>query len=167
MTRQLRQRKSTGVDSNGLILANGGVMTYQHVVILSSRPRKDGTSYPSGNPLSSSASTDPAPTIEEEAQGEAIIEVPFLPCSYISSISILADNNQTYTVEYARDGTPSRGHIVGRLTSNDRRFLANHADERTLRILSSMSEEQIGKRGTVWVVEGGRNVFAIGEWSRL
>lgn len=78
MTRQLRQKKSTGVDSNGLILANGGVMTYQHVVILSSKPRKDRTSYPSANPLSSNSSKDPAPTIEEEAKGEAIIEVCLL-----------------------------------------------------------------------------------------
>lgn len=75
MTRQLRQRKSAGVDSNGLILANGGVMTYQHVVILSSGPRKDGTSYPSANALSANLPIDPVPTIEEEAKGEAIIEV--------------------------------------------------------------------------------------------
>ena len=82
MTRQLRQRKSAGTDSNGLILANSGVMTYQHVVILSSQPRKDGTSYPSAKPLSANASKDPAPTIEEEAKGEAVIEVSLL--SYFS-----------------------------------------------------------------------------------
>jgi hypothetical protein len=70
-------------------------------------------------------------------------------------------------VEYARDGAPSRGHIVGRLVSNNRRFLANHADEHTLRTLSSMTEEQIGKRGSVWTVEDGRNVFAFGEASKL
>lgn len=51
--------------------------------------------------------------------------------------------------------------------SNNHRFLANHADERTLLALSSMKEEQVGKRGTVWTVEGGRNVFALGESSRL
>jgi hypothetical protein len=78
MTRQLRQRKSKGVDSNGLILANGGVMTYQHVVILSSRPRKDKSPYPSANLSSNNSSKDPAPMIEEEARGEAIIEVSFL-----------------------------------------------------------------------------------------
>jgi hypothetical protein len=78
MTRQLRQKKSSGTDSNGLILANGGVMTYQHVVILSSKPRKDGTSYPSAKPLSANPAKDPSPTIEEEAKGEAIIEVRLL-----------------------------------------------------------------------------------------
>lgn len=90
MARQLRQRKSTGVDSNGLILANGGVMTYQHVVILSSQPRKDGTSYPSADPLFSNPSKDPAPTIEEEAKGEAIIEV-----SSGYSLSLIATVNPT------------------------------------------------------------------------
>lgn len=79
----------------------------------------------------------------------------------------LTNQTKTYTVEYARDGTPNRGHIVGRLTSNNHRFLANHADEHTLRTLSSMSEEQIGKRGRVWTADGGRNVFAAGEGPRL
>lgn len=68
---------------------------------------------------------------------------------------------QTYTVEYARDNIPQRGHVVGRLLSNSHRFLANHADESTLRALSSMVEEPIGKRGRVWVAEDGRNVFAL------
>ena len=80
---------------------------------------------------------------------------------------VLADPMKTYTVEYARNGAPSRGHIVGRLASNNNRFLANHADEQTLRALSSITDEQIGRRGTLWTVEGGRNVFAIGEASKL
>jgi len=75
MTRQLRERKSTGADSNGLILANGGVLTYQHVVILSSVPRKDKSSYPPANPLSATSPRDPSPIIDEEATGSAIIEV--------------------------------------------------------------------------------------------
>jgi len=82
MTRQLRHRKRTGIDSKGLILANGGVLTYQHVVILSSLPRKDASPYPSTNSTSASASLESAPTIEEEAKGAAIIEVNF-PCSSV------------------------------------------------------------------------------------
>lgn len=56
MTRQLRKKrgqvsnhKNSGV-SNGLILANGGVLTYQHVVCLSTQPRSDGNRYQDGNP---------------------------------------------------------------------------------------------------------------------
>jgi hypothetical protein len=76
MTRQLRQRKkNTGVDSKGLVLANGGVLTYQHVVILSSSPREDNSTYPSINPLSVHLFKDLAPSLEEEAKGAAIIEV--------------------------------------------------------------------------------------------
>jgi hypothetical protein len=75
MTRQLRQRKGSGTDSNGLVLANGGVLTYQHVIVLSSLPRKDDTAYPPANPVSANPPVDPTPTIEEEAKGAAIIEV--------------------------------------------------------------------------------------------
>lgn len=168
MTRQLRQKKKAGNDSKGLVLANGGVLSYQHVVILSSSPREDNSPYPSVNPLVAGPLVDPAPQIEEEARGAAIIEVRFpLTRTICIEPHSLTDSTKTYTVEYARDGAPSRGHIVGRLASNNNRFLANHADEQTLRALSSMADEQIGRRGTVWTTEGGRNVFSIGEASKL
>lgn len=59
--------------------------------------------------------------------------------------------------------------MVGRLVSNGDRFLANHADERTLVALSSMVEEMVGRRGRVWCEKGGRNVFRMvgGEGGRL
>ena len=38
--------------------------------------------------------------------------------------------------------------------ANNRRFIANHADGETLRALSSLSEEQVGRKGRVWIVEG-------------
>jgi hypothetical protein len=68
MTRKLRQGNGT----NGLILANGGVMTYQHVICLSSKPRADGQGYSSRDavPLK-----DAVPIVDEVAEGEAIIEV--------------------------------------------------------------------------------------------
>lgn len=75
MTRQLRQRKNKGKGSKGLILANGGVLTYQHVVVLSSTPREDGSVYPAVNPLSAGKTMDAAPTIAAEAKGPATIEV--------------------------------------------------------------------------------------------
>ena len=76
MTRQLRQRKNKSKSSKGLILANGGVLTYQHVVVLSSSPREDGSVYPTINPRSAGGKiVDPAPTIAAEAKGPATIEV--------------------------------------------------------------------------------------------
>jgi hypothetical protein len=71
MTRKLR----AGNGTTGLILANGGVLTYQHVICLSSRPRADGQPYPPHNPLPPILETPTPPIIAETAEGEAIIEV--------------------------------------------------------------------------------------------
>lgn len=71
MVRELRKGKS----HHGLVLANGGVMTYQHVVCLSSRPRIDGSAYPARNPLPDVKIDKPVPSIDGEAEGEATVEV--------------------------------------------------------------------------------------------
>ncbi|KAK6359269.1 hypothetical protein TWF696_000432 [Orbilia brochopaga] len=128
MTRQLRGNTGHNSRKNGLVLANGGVITYQHVVCLSTHPRVDGTAYPA-NPLPEVLADVSVPPIDETPDGEAVIE--------------------TYTVSYNRSGRPETGYIVGRLLSSNHRFVANHADERTLQALCSVREEQIGKRG--WV----------------
>lgn len=77
MVRHLRR----GKDTNGLILANGGVCTYQHVICLSSKPRKDASAYPAKNPLPPVVTDWYAPPIDAEAEGEAIVEVRTrVPC---------------------------------------------------------------------------------------
>jgi len=76
MTRELR--KSFGELKNGLVLANGGMVTHQYVVCLSSRPRKDGKSYPTKNPLPEIIDDWQVPKIEEKAEGEAWVEVRFV-----------------------------------------------------------------------------------------
>jgi len=68
-----RLRKGDGV--HGLVLANGGVMTYQHVVCLSSRPHSAGSPYPDRNPLPEVLTSVGVPPVEVQAEGEAIIEV--------------------------------------------------------------------------------------------
>lgn len=68
MTRQLRD----GRGRNGLVLANGGVLSYQHVVCLSSQPRK-GAAYADSRKLR--PDSKPKPAIATEAEGEAVIEV--------------------------------------------------------------------------------------------
>ena len=75
MTRQLRQRKNSGSNGKGLVLANGGVLTYQHVTILSTSPRKGESSYPSANPLSAGPLPCSVPAVQTEATGPAVIEV--------------------------------------------------------------------------------------------
>ncbi|KAK6414530.1 hypothetical protein LTR81_011719 [Elasticomyces elasticus] len=138
MTRLLRK----GNGKTGLVLANGGVATYQHVVCLSKSPRRDGLPYPDHNPLPAITTNVQIPELD------ARIEEPN------------AATIETYTVEYDKSG-PLRAHIVGRLRSNGHRFLANHADERTLRELCSTDTEQIGRSGEVKSGGNGRNVFTL------
>jgi len=71
MTRELRK----GNGKYGLVLANGGVVTHQHVVCLSTRPRKDGSSYPEKNPLPHLIEDVFCPPVDEKVEGEAIVEV--------------------------------------------------------------------------------------------
>lgn len=73
MTRQLRNGKGR----NGLVLANGGVLSYQHVVCLSSQPRN--RPYPDNRGLA--AYNKPKPLVSGEADGPAVIEVSGLPCT--------------------------------------------------------------------------------------
>ena len=144
MARQLRQGKS----QYGLVLASGGVVTYQHAICLSSQPRRDGSPYPDTNALPEVITDVPVPPVDEQAEGEATIE--------------------TYTVEFNRDGTPLRGYIVGRLRANDHRFIANHGDAETLKQLSCWTMEPIGRSGWVERESGkGRNLFSFGRRIKL
>lgn len=76
MTRQIRQGKGT----NGLVLANGGVVTYQHAICLSAQPRRDGSPYPDKNPLPDVITDVPLPPVDEQVEGEATVEVSHAQC---------------------------------------------------------------------------------------
>jgi hypothetical protein len=142
MVREMRKARGKGEKKNGLVLANGGVATHQHVVCLSSEPRGDGSAYPDANPLPEMVTDVFVPKVVESVNGEqeAVVE--------------------TYTVQFARDGKPETGHVVGRLRGDGRRFIANDGDESTLSQLASRVTEPIGRRGWVWKGEDGRNLFA-------
>jgi len=70
MVRRLRQ----GAGHNGLILANGGFLSYQHAICISTQPRTTPNFYPDSAALHSGP-LDPVPPIDSEAEGEAKIEV--------------------------------------------------------------------------------------------
>jgi hypothetical protein len=144
MTRQLR----AGKGKKGLVLCNGGVLSYQYVVILSTTARKSG-GYPLENPLPEILQDGEAPGLADGAQGEAVVE--------------------TYTVEFNRDGSPGRGYVVGRLKSDGKRFLANHGNEETLRQMAEGKGEIVGKSGWVWQDEKkkGRGLFAFDKPAKL
>lgn len=144
MTRQLR----AGKGKKGLVLCNGGVLSYQYVVILGKEPRKEGA-YPLENPLPEILSDVEVPELAPKAEGVAVVE--------------------TYTVEFGRDGSPLRGHIVGRLRSDGKRLLANHGDEETLKKMAGGKGEVVGKVGWVWQDEKkeGRGLFAFDKPAKL
>ncbi|KAF1990522.1 hypothetical protein K402DRAFT_230929 [Aulographum hederae CBS 113979] len=134
-------------EENGLILANGGVLSYQHVIILSNIRPAAGRSYPAKNPLKEIVDDIPVPQLELNPEGECVIE--------------------TYTISYSRTNAPETAFIIGRLVSSGKRFLANHADTATLKELARMDREMVGRKGWVWPADiggkggdrGGRNIF--------
>lgn len=74
MARQIR----AGKIRNGLVLANGGVLSYQHAICLSSKHRPDGLSYPDSRVGSDAIVEGVAPVVDPFAEGEAIVEVSWL-----------------------------------------------------------------------------------------
>lgn len=70
MTRAIR----AGRGKTGLVLCNGGVLSYQHVIILSKEPRTTG-SYPEKNPLPHEITDVPSPELALEGEGEGVVEV--------------------------------------------------------------------------------------------
>lgn len=68
MTRQLR----SGSGKKGLILCNGGVLSYQYAVVLGTEPRS--SEYPLEHGLSEVLDAD-LPALAEKAEGECVIEV--------------------------------------------------------------------------------------------
>lgn len=71
MVRQLRNNSG----KIGLVLANGGLATYEAVLCLSRSPRRDGLPYPTRNPLPEVITDVQIPPVDEQAGGDAIIEV--------------------------------------------------------------------------------------------
>lgn len=70
MTKQLRK----GDKLHGLVLANGGHATYQHVTILS-RKRPDKITFPTSDVLPKLLVHDDVPLFDTTASGAAKIEV--------------------------------------------------------------------------------------------
>jgi acetyl-CoA acetyltransferase len=155
MTRLLRQlRKSReagkgggGRHANGVVLANGGVVTYQHALVLSSSaPLRR---YPAQNPLPREL------TYLAGSVPEIVDRLPTQPAQAVV---------ETYTVEFSRDGKPEKGFVVGRLVDGGKRFLANTADEKTAQDMVrgglEEAEEMVGRKGWAWGADDGRNLWA-------
>lgn len=75
MSRQIRN----GRFQTGLVLANGGVLSYQHAICLSSRARTNNSSYHDSRLDCDAVVDGPAPAVQTFAEGEAVIEVSWSP----------------------------------------------------------------------------------------
>lgn len=84
LTEMVRQLRS-GNGKVGCVLANGGVLSYQHVVCLSSAPRNPESVYPQTDPLPEKLTYNTCPTIAFQPEGEAEIEVSLCSCTIESS----------------------------------------------------------------------------------
>lgn len=69
MTRQLR----SGKGKKGLVLCNGGVLSYQYVVVLGKEPR--GSAYPVEDALPEYVDDVEVPELAVGAEGECVVEV--------------------------------------------------------------------------------------------
>lgn len=74
MTRAIQSRKHR----NGLVLANGGVLSWQHAICLSAQPQKNLAPYLIREILDNGQISQ-GPEFSAQAQGEAMIEVCPLP----------------------------------------------------------------------------------------
>ena len=127
----------------GLLFANGGYATHNHAIALTSDPNPTAT-FPQDFDVQPEADAlrGPVPELDEDYLGPAKVE--------------------TYTVHYARDGTPRLGTIVAR-TPDGRRTLAAvpGEDAATLEWLTDGRTEPVGTRGEI-VRRGGD----LREWRR-
>lgn len=124
---------------HALMTGNGWYLTKHSATILSRQPGP-GPSRPSTDPTSEAKRSHwktPAIKTTAEANGSATVE--------------------TYTIVHGRDGAPSQGIVIGRLTESNERFLANTpADPELLSDLEKI--ELIGTSGTVRH-EGSQNIY--------
>lgn len=113
----------------GLLFANGGVLTHNHTITLSSEPSSDQAGDRNYDFQSvADAKRGPVPVVDEHYRGRGTIE--------------------TYTILYERDGSPRFGVIVGRNSAGSR-FLAKVPgdDHDAIAFLSDGRIEPVGTRG--------------------
>jgi acetyl-CoA C-acetyltransferase len=115
----------------GLLFANGGFATHNHTIALSSTPIA-AAAFPQNFDYQHEADANrrPVPATREDYEGPATIE--------------------TYTVLYARDGSPRHGVIVA-LTPEGERTLAKvpATDEACIAFLTDGADEPVGSTGII------------------
>ena len=125
-----------GTTDKGLLFANGGYATHNHTILLSGAPTEAVFPQDFDYQHEADAQRGDVPPLDEEYEGEAAIE--------------------TYTVHYARDGSPRSGVIVAR-TPTGARTLAHvpAEDAAMIAFLTSGEQEPVGQPGEIRPHEDG------------
>lgn len=117
-----------GRGSTGVLHANGGYLTYQHVLVLGRDPGPGGPGAPPQAEVDvAGLAARPAPPIDSSPEGTAAVE--------------------TFTVVYDRDGALAAGIVVGR--SGKGRFVATTPAGEAVDALLAGACEVVGARGKV------------------
>ena len=115
----------------GLLFANGGYATHNHSIVLS-REHNPALSFPQDFDFQAEADAarGPVPELDEDYTGPAKIE--------------------TYTVHYARDGSPRLGTVVARTPKGKRTLAAVlPGDDAMIAFLTDGCAEPVGAGGTI------------------
>lgn len=75
MVRRLRKLSGTHKPSNGLVLANGGLLTTESAISLSTHARRGNDRYPTRDNYELLPASQLPPSISIHGEGEAIVEV--------------------------------------------------------------------------------------------
>jgi len=126
MTEALRTMDDT---RPALLFGQGEFVTKHHALVVGREPRPGGPLPPDDEAGRQRAvDAEEAPALAPSPAGTGLIE--------------------TFTVEFDRDGSPTRAIIVGRL-EDDRRFVANNDAPDDIAELLAPDGEGVGRKGTV------------------
>lgn len=124
---EMAQRLRTRPGSKGLVTANGWYLTKHAAGVYATAPKPSHAQAGTELPAEQARHAGGPVALVREPSGNAVVE--------------------TYTVVYARDGSPETGIVIGRLDSGER-FIA-HTPQQPAILEEMVVREAIGRRGTV------------------
>jgi len=138
MVRALRKENT----ANGLLYGQGGVMTKNHALILSSASNGNTLSEDYSVQETAQMLSTPPPKVLTEYEGEAIIE--------------------TYSAYYGRDNEPVKGIVIARNKTGER-IIAEvpYDDEEAILALTDYENNAIGTHGNVRIDSSGRLIWGL------
>jgi acetyl-CoA C-acetyltransferase len=134
-------QKLRDIGGAGLLYGNGGIVTTNHAIVLSSRPFPKAA-FPKSFDVQAEADAarEPVPPLEEDYVGPAVIE--------------------TYTVHYARDSSVRSGIVLCRTPDGARTVARVPAtDAAGIAFLSDGRDEPIGVSGAIVATGDGDRIF--------